>query len=72
MPLPTAILFIAALTAAALAAVGWWMDPAAPALGPWFIGRLSEGGLWTGLVLFLLVAAYFVWRGNHPGRGTPR
>lgn len=72
MPLPTAILFTAALLTAVLAAIGWALDPAAPALGPWVLAKVTEGGLWSGLILFLGVVGHVAWRGKRSGASGAR
>ncbi|WP_187273750.1 MULTISPECIES: hypothetical protein [Methylobacterium] len=68
MPYPVAIVFTLALLFVGLAAIGWWQDPAAPALSDWFVAKATEGGLWSGLLLFLVAAAFFAWR---DGRTRP-
>ena len=70
MPVPTAILFTLALFTAVMAAVGWSMDASAPAFGDWLVAKVTDGGLWSGLLLFLLAAAYFAWRGGRAGKGS--
>jgi hypothetical protein len=67
MPIPTAILFGLASFAAVMALLGWALDPTAPTLGSWFVAKASEGGLWSGLFLFLLAVGYFTVRGHWVG-----
>lgn len=67
MPLPTAILFTVTLFTAIMVAIGWWLEPTAPAFGPWFLAKITDGGLWTGLILFLLAVGYFTWRDGRTG-----
>ena len=68
MPYPVAIVFNLALFFVGIAAIGWWQDPAAPSLGAGLMAKLTEGGLWTGLLLFLVAAAFLAWR---DGRRKP-
>ena len=68
MPYPVAVIFTLALFFTGFAALGWWQDPAAPALGEWFVTKFAEGGLWTGLALFLVAVVFFTWRGRRAPR----
>lgn len=72
MPYPTAILFTLALFTAGMVAIGWAQDPAAPALGGWLAAKFAEGGLWTGLLLFLAAAGFFAWRDGRAGGKASR
>ncbi|MCJ2050189.1 hypothetical protein [Methylobacterium sp. J-070] len=67
MPVTTLILFGLALVAALLMAIGWWVDPSAPSPWDWFVAKITEGGLWTGLALSLVAVVYFGWRGRRAG-----
>ncbi len=62
MPYPTAILFTLALFTVGLALIGWWQDPEASPFGAWFVAKITEGGLWTGLLLFLVAVGFYTWR----------
>ncbi len=72
MPIPTAILFCVATFVAAMALLGWALDPTAPTLGTWFVAKATEGGLWTGLFLFLLAVGYFTLRGHGAGKAADK
>ena len=62
MPYPTAILFTLALLTVVMALIGWSQDPSAPAIGEWVVTKVTEGGLWSGLLLFLVAVGYYTWR----------
>jgi protein-S-isoprenylcysteine O-methyltransferase Ste14 len=68
MPITTLLLFGLALIAALVMAIGWATDPVAPTPGEWFVAKITEGGLWTGLFLSLIAVCYFGWRRNRAGR----
>jgi hypothetical protein len=72
MPIPTAILFGLASFAAVMALLGWALDPTAPTLGTWFVAKATEGGLWSGLFLFLLAVGYFTLRGHGGGKDADK
>jgi hypothetical protein len=58
-----ALLFLA-LLATSVMAIGWSQDPAAPMPWEWFIAKVTEGGLWSGIFLSLLAVALFGWRAS--------
>lgn len=58
MSVPHVILLLLALLASFVMAIGWAQDPAAPMPWEWAVTKLAEGGLWTGVFLTLLAAAY--------------
>ncbi|GJE59134.1 hypothetical protein [Methylobacterium trifolii] len=71
MPYPTAILFTLALFTAGMVALGWSQDATAPGFGEWLVAKITEGGLWTGLMLFLVAAGFLGWRQNRTGKDGP-
>ena len=67
MAIPHLILLVLALLATTVMAVGWLQDPAAPTPAEWFVAKLTEGGLWSGIFLTLLAAVFFRWRRSRSG-----
>ncbi|MGU3417008.1 hypothetical protein [Methylobacterium sp. D54C] len=57
-----------ALLATFVMAVGWSQDPSAPTPWEWFVTKVTEGGLWSGIFLSLLAAAFFGWRASRSSK----
>ncbi|MGU3544771.1 hypothetical protein [Methylobacterium sp. A52T] len=67
MSIPHLILLVLALLATFVMAVGWSQDASAPTPWEWFVAKVAEGGLWSGIFLSLLAAAFFGWRTSRTG-----
>jgi hypothetical protein len=64
MSIPHLVLLVLALLATFVMAVSWLQDPSAPTPWEWFLSKVTEGGLWSGIFLSLLAVAYFGWQAS--------
>lgn len=64
MAVPHLVLLVLALLATFVMVIGWAQDPAAPMPWEWFLTKVTEGGLWSGIFLSLLAVAFFGWRAS--------